>query len=55
MVTATENLLTASVLRDGVTFIRLAAYEPHVIDLVNFFRHAGVEIETLYDHTILVK
>ena len=54
MVTATENLLTASVLREGDTYIRLSAYEPHVIDLVNFFRHAGVNIETQYDHTIFV-
>ncbi len=40
MVTATENLLIASVLRDGTTHIHGAAYEPHVIDLVNFLRSA---------------
>lgn len=55
MVTATENLLTASVNRDGVTYIHNAAYEPHVIDLVNFFRTQGIEIETRYDHVIIVK
>ncbi|MFZ4460994.1 MAG: UDP-N-acetylglucosamine 1-carboxyvinyltransferase [Patescibacteria group bacterium] len=55
MVTATENLLTASVLRDGVTYIHNAAYEPHVIDLVNFFRAQGIEIETRYDHVIVIK
>ncbi len=55
MVTATENLLIASVIRDGVTYIHNAAYEPHVIDLVNFFRSQGIEIETRYDHVIIVK
>jgi UDP-N-acetylglucosamine 1-carboxyvinyltransferase len=55
MVTATENLLTASVLREGVTHIHNAAYEPHVIDLVNFLRSAGVAIETRYDHRIIVQ
>ena len=54
MVTATENLLSAAVLRDGVTLIRLAAYEPHVIDLVRFYQNAGIEIDIGYDHTIRV-
>jgi UDP-N-acetylglucosamine 1-carboxyvinyltransferase len=54
MVTATENLLTASVLRDGITVIHNAAYEPHVIDLVKALRSAGVEIETRYNHQIVV-
>ncbi len=54
MVTATENLLTASVLREGTTVIHNAAYEPHVIDLVNSLRSAGVSIETRYNHQIVV-
>ena len=55
MVTATENLLTASVLRKGTTVIHNAAYEPHVIDLVNALRGAGVQIETRYNHQIVVQ
>jgi UDP-N-acetylglucosamine 1-carboxyvinyltransferase len=54
MVTATENLLSAAILRDGVTLIRLAAYEPHVIDLVRFYQNAGIEIDIWFDHTIRV-
>lgn len=54
MVTATENLLMASVLREGNTIIHGAAYEPHVIDLVNMFRSAGINIETGYNHEIIV-
>ncbi|MDD2745758.1 MAG: UDP-N-acetylglucosamine 1-carboxyvinyltransferase [Candidatus Gracilibacteria bacterium] len=55
MVTATENLLTASVMRSGTTIIHNAAYEPHVIDLVNALRSAGVQIETRYNHQIIVQ
>ena len=55
MVTATENLLIASILRKGKTIIHNAAYEPHVIDLVNFFRSAGVSITTDYNHIITVE
>jgi len=39
-VTVTENLLVANVLRKGTTTIRLAAIEPHVMNLVDFLRSA---------------
>jgi UDP-N-acetylglucosamine 1-carboxyvinyltransferase len=55
MVTATENLLSAAVLREGVTLIRLAAYEPHVIDLIHFYQSSGIKIDIGYDHTIRVE
>ena len=54
MVTATENLVMASAFREGVTYIHSGAYEPHSIDVINFFRSAGVDIETGYDHMIRV-
>lgn len=53
-VTATENIISAAVVRDGVTTIKLAAIEPHVICLVDFFRKHGVQIEVGHDHTIVV-
>ena len=54
-VTVTENLLVANVLRNGTTTIRLAAIEPHVMNLVDFLRKAGADISIRYDHTIIVK
>lgn len=53
-VTATENIISANVLRKGTTTIELAAIEPHVMDLIAFLRSAGANIEVLHDHTILV-
>jgi len=54
-VTVTENLLVANVLRKGTTTIRLAAIEPHVMNLVDFLRKAGANISIRYDHTIIVE
>lgn len=53
-VTATENLITANVLRSWKTTLALAAIEPHVIDLVNFLKKAGADIEVGFDHTIVI-
>ncbi|MBD3330901.1 UDP-N-acetylglucosamine 1-carboxyvinyltransferase [Candidatus Peregrinibacteria bacterium] len=44
-VTATENLLMASVLAQGVTEIRMAAIEPHVQDLCEFLKKMGAKIQ----------
>jgi UDP-N-acetylglucosamine 1-carboxyvinyltransferase len=52
MVTATSNLLIASILRKGVTYIHSAAYEPSVITLIHFLQKQGVQIIAGYDHTI---
>lgn len=54
-VTVTENLLVANVLRKGTTTIRLAAIEPHVMNLVDFLRSAWANISIRYDHTIIVE
>ncbi|GAB6169231.1 UDP-N-acetylglucosamine 1-carboxyvinyltransferase [Clostridium carnis] len=42
---ATENLLMASVLADGVTIIENAAEEPEIWDLANFLNAMGGKIE----------
>ena len=42
---ATENLLTAAVLADGVTTIDNAAREPEIIDLCEFLNKMGARIE----------
>lgn len=41
---ATENLLTASVLADGVTVIENAAREPDILDLANFLGEMGAQV-----------
>lgn len=43
-VTATENAIMAAVLAPGLTRIRVAATEPHVVDLCNFLNHLGAKI-----------
>lgn len=53
-VTATANLIMWAATRSGTTTIELAAFEPHIFNLVDFLRHAGVQIDIRYDHTIIV-
>lgn len=53
-VTATESLLIANAWRDGTTTIKMAAIEPHVMNLIDFLRSAGANIQIGYDHTITV-
>lgn len=54
-VTATENLIMASVLRNGRTRIFLSAIEPHVMNLVAFLNAHGANITVRYDHTIEIQ
>jgi len=54
-VTATENLLMAAVLAQGDTELRLAATEPHVVDLCNFLVSMGAEIKGIGTHTLHIK
>lgn len=54
-VTATENALMMAAFHPHQTTIYLAAIEPHVMNLVDFLRSIGVNIEIGYDHTIVVK
>lgn len=54
-VTATENIIMASVLAKGKTAIKLAAIEPHVLDLVKFLNKMGAKIKVLPEHTIIIE
>ena len=53
-VTATANLIMGAATRKGTTTIHLAAFEPHIFNLIDFLRKAGVEIQVRYDHTLIV-
>ena len=44
-VTGTENILMAAVLAEGTTFIKNAAREPEVVDLVNCLNAMGAKIK----------
>lgn len=44
-VTATENAIIAAAMAEGTSEIRLAAAEPHVQNLCEFFVNAGIKIE----------
>ncbi|KKS70163.1 MAG: UDP-N-acetylglucosamine 1-carboxyvinyltransferase, partial [Parcubacteria group bacterium GW2011_GWA1_42_7] len=51
-VTATENVLMASVLRPGKTILRIAAAEPHVKELAVFLNKMGARISGVGAHEI---
>ena len=53
-VTATANLIMGAVYRKWITSIQLAAFEPHIFNLIDFLRSAGVQIDIRYDHTIII-
>ncbi|MBP9812167.1 UDP-N-acetylglucosamine 1-carboxyvinyltransferase [Candidatus Gracilibacteria bacterium] len=54
-VTATENIIMMAALRSGKTTIELAAIEPHVINLIDFYRSLGVHISIDFKHTIIIE
>ncbi len=49
-VTATENILIYAALLPQKTIIKIAALEPHVLDLCNFLRKMGVKIKNTKPH-----
>ncbi len=51
---ATENIMMASVLADGVTVIQNAAQEPEIVDLANFLNAMGAKIEGAGTNQIVV-
>lgn len=53
-VTATENIIMMAALRNGKTTIELAAIEPHVMNLIDFYRSIGVDITVNYNHSIII-
>ncbi|NLW87425.1 MAG: UDP-N-acetylglucosamine 1-carboxyvinyltransferase [Planctomycetes bacterium] len=54
-VTTTENLLIAAVLAEGKTFIRNAAIEPEVMDLIMFLQKMGAIIDYNVDRTLAIE
>ncbi|NLG86613.1 MAG: UDP-N-acetylglucosamine 1-carboxyvinyltransferase [Firmicutes bacterium] len=52
---ATENIMMAAVLADGVTVIRNAAKEPEVVDLQNFLNKMGARIRGAGTDTIKIE
>lgn len=54
-VTATENILMASVLKPGKTVLRMAAAEPHVKELGIFLNKMGAKIKGLGTHEIEIE
>lgn len=53
-VTWSENLITANVLRKWKTTIKSLAIEPHVIDLIDFFKKAWADLELSFDNTLVI-
>ena len=51
---ATENVMMASVLADGVTVIQNAAQEPEIVDLANFLKSMGANIEGAGTNQIII-
>ncbi|MFM8602290.1 MAG: UDP-N-acetylglucosamine 1-carboxyvinyltransferase [Actinomycetota bacterium] len=51
---ATENIVTAAVLAEGVTVISNAAREPEIVDLCDMLRRMGARIEGAGTNTITV-
>ena len=53
-VTATNNLIMWAASRKWKTTIKLAAFEPHVFNLIGFLREIWVDIQVRYDHSIII-
>ena len=53
-VTATNNLIMWAASRKWKTTIKLAAFEPHVFNLISLLREIGVDIQVRYDHSIII-
>jgi UDP-N-acetylglucosamine 1-carboxyvinyltransferase len=51
---ATENVLMAAVVADGVTTIRNAAREPEIADLCNMLRKMGCRIDGIGTATLII-
>ncbi|WP_029420612.1 UDP-N-acetylglucosamine 1-carboxyvinyltransferase [Alicyclobacillus macrosporangiidus] len=51
---ATENLIMAAVLADGVTVIENAAREPEIVDLARFLNRCGAQVEGAGEDRVVV-
>jgi UDP-N-acetylglucosamine 1-carboxyvinyltransferase len=54
-VTATENLMMLFAGQEGINEIHLSATEPHIVELGEFLKKMGVEIDGLGTHSIRIK
>ncbi len=54
-VTGTENMLMAACLADGETTLKIAAAEPHVVNLAQFLNKMGASIEVAGTNTYKIK
>lgn len=52
---ATENIMMAAVLADGITYIENAAKEPEIVDLANFLNKMGAKIKGAGTDTIKIE
>lgn len=52
---ATENIMMASVLADGVTRIENAAEEPEIVDLANFLNAVGGKVSGAGTNTVVIQ
>jgi len=52
---ATENIMSAAVLADGVTVLENAAKEPEIVDLANFLNKMGAKIKGAGTDTIKIE
>ena len=52
---ATENIMMAAVLAEGITYIENAAEEPEIVDLANFLNKMGAKIKGAGTDTIKIE
>ena len=52
---ATENIMMAAVLAEGITYIENAAEEPEIVDLANFMNKMGAKIKGAGTDTIKIE
>ena len=52
---ATENIMAAAVLAEGITYIENAAEEPEIVDLANFLNKMGARIKGAGTDTIKIE
>ena len=52
---ATENIIIAACLANGITILRNCAIEPEIIDLINFLKSGGAKIKFLGKRTVKIE
>lgn len=52
---ATENIIMAATMAEGITYIENAALEPEIVDLANFINHMGGKITGAGTNVIKIK